>query len=95
MTPDFEIRLSDGQDVTAAVRRSFTSLRLTTTADRTSDGVDVVLSAAPAALAAPARGRRMRVKLGYTGSELRGMGEFVHTETEVELVFPRVLRGPH
>ena len=89
MTPAWTLAL-DGEDVTARLKPHLASIRVQTTTDRTTDSLEIEC-AEGAPLAAPPTGRKLRPSLGYEGRPLVPMGEFWHTETELELV-PRRIR---
>lgn len=89
VTPAWRLSV-DGEDATAALSVHVASIRVETTTDRTTDSLEIEC-AENAALAAPPTGRKLRPSLGYEGRQLVPMGEFWHTETDLELV-PRRLR---
>ena len=90
MTPAYRIRVGDS-DVTQRLRERGADLRLTSTADRTSDNVEIAVADAGGVLALPATGREFRVSIGYAeDDDLAPMGVYFHGSTDIELV-PRRL----
>ena len=90
MTPAFRLDV-EGEDVTERVRRHLVELRVTLTADRSSDTLQVTLSDAPGVLARPGAERALRVRLGYRETGLTALGVYYHSETDVELVPRRMV----
>lgn len=80
--PAFEVS-AGGSDVTRVVADNLVELRLSSTSDRTSDTLEIVLSDASGALAVPAAEREMKVSLGYADGPLTPMGVFFHSESEI------------
>ena len=90
MTPAFRLDV-EGEDVTDRVRRHLVELRVTLTADSTSDSLQVTLSDAPGVLARPAAERELQVSLGYRETGLTALGVYYHSETDIELVPRRMV----
>lgn len=93
VTPRCAVAVVDGPDVTDHVRRSLVELRAVSTTDRTTDTVEIALSAGDGGvLAAPPTGRELAVSLGYAESGLVTLGRYWHTETEIECApSPRIV----
>ena len=90
MTPAFRLDV-EGEDVTERVRRHLVDLRVTLTADSSSDTLQITLSDAPGVLARPAAEREVRVSLGYRETGLVAVGVYYHSETDIELVPRRMV----
>lgn len=83
LKPEFRI-LANAEDITAAIRARFTSLRLTDQAGLESDRLEITLAdhnpLAPIAL--PPTGAELRLYLGYDG-RVRDMGLYIVDEVEL------------
>ena len=90
MTPAFRLDV-EGEDVTERVRHHLVELRVTLTADSSSDTLQITLSDAPGVLARPAAEREVRVSLGYRETGLRALGVYYHSETDIEIIPRRMV----
>ena len=88
-TPAFKVE-AGGADITRLIQDNLLDLRVTLTADRASDTLEIELSDTDARLAIPAAERELRVFLGYRDSGLVAMGVYYHDESEIQLL-PRRL----
>lgn len=83
LTPECAVAVA-GEDVTDRLRQALVELRVVSTADRTTDTVEITLAGdAGSVIAAPPTGRELRISLGYRESGLVDLGRYWHTETEI------------
>lgn len=85
MTPTFTIQ-ADSKDITAKIKDRLIQLRIVTTADDTSDYVEIELDDRDGKLALPKPGMKLEVWIGYKeDKQEKYMGLFVHDDHELNL----------
>ena len=93
MTPEFKIT-AGGEDITQRLNNRLLGLVVTDEAGWVSDSLTITLDNRGEELTTPTRGERLSVSLGYKGSSLENMGDFI--VDEVEHAFPPaqlIIRG--
>ncbi len=85
MTPDWNVSVVDGRDITDALRGRLLSLRVTLAVDR-ADALELRIDDRPPRTRRPAHGSVLAVELGYESSGRAAMGRY--TIDEVELAGP-------
>lgn len=84
LRPDWRVTVG-GRDLTPDLRPHLSELRVETAAGQTGDRVELALADEAGVLAIPSSGRALSVDIGYEGALVR-MGDFVHVETELQLL---------
>lgn len=79
--PDFRLTIN-GLDATTQVRDRLVSINIVDEAGQVSDTLEVVLDDRDAALPTPPEGAGVSVQLGFKGSQLVGLGDYVVDEVE-------------
>lgn len=90
LTPDYSVR-AGGVDVSSRLKSALAELTVVRGTERASDSVEITLGDAAGDLAVPPSGKELSVRMGYAETALIDMGDYWHSETELDIAPERRL----